>query len=88
MLLVNAIVGGTMNAQLKPTVTDATLQRWMNLEELEQLALSGGCTRTEFARASDMLGKHPVRIARYLKRHSFVPVTFAIPEGGHFKACA
>jgi hypothetical protein len=77
-----------MNTEPKSVIPDSLLQQWMNLEELERLALSGGCTRFEFDRASDTLGKHPMRIARYLKRHSFVPATFEIPEGGHFKACA
>jgi hypothetical protein len=33
-----------------------------------------------------MMGSHPLRVARYLKRHSFVPRTFDIPQGGHFPA--
>jgi hypothetical protein len=68
-----------------PQVKVDSAAPWMNLDELECLALSGGCTPAEFARAAQMFGSHPIRVARYLKRHSFVPSTFAIPLGGHFK---
>jgi hypothetical protein len=67
-----------------PQVKADVAAQWMNLDELKCLALSGGCTTAEFARAAEMFGSHPLRIARYLKRHSYVPSTFAIPLGGHF----
>jgi hypothetical protein len=67
-----------------PQVKADVAAQWMNLDELKCLALSGGCTPAEFARATEMFGSHPFRVARYLKRHSFVPSTFAIPLGGHF----
>jgi hypothetical protein len=65
---------------------DSIARSWMNIDDLKCMALSRGCTPVEFARAAKMMGSHPFRVARYLKRHSFVPRTFDIPQGGRFPA--
>jgi hypothetical protein len=83
--LIDHGLGDGMSVPLAQVTADPAAQ-WMNLDELKRLALSGGCTSAEFARAAEMFGNHPFRVARYLKRHSFVPLTFTIPLGGHFGA--
>jgi hypothetical protein len=75
-----------MNAQLPQLTMDSTAQLWMSVDELKSMALSAGCAPEEFARAAEIMGNHPLRVARYLKRHSFVPRTFEIPQGGRFPA--
>ncbi|MDR3387922.1 MAG: hypothetical protein P4L92_12800 [Rudaea sp.] len=52
---------------------------WLSLEELKQAALAHACTPAQFGFAVEVAGAHPVRVARYLKLHSFIPPTFAIP---------
>jgi hypothetical protein len=51
------------------------------LEELREIALAHGCTPAQFARAVDVLGgnANPDFVARYLKRHAFVPASFDVP---------
>lgn len=66
-------------------ISASTIPEWMSLDELQCMALSQGCGSVEFDRAAHMLGSHPLRVARYLKRHSFLPQTFEIPQGGHFQ---
>jgi hypothetical protein len=51
------------------------------IEELREIALANGCTSAQFARAVDVLGgnANPDFVARYLKRHAFLPATFEVP---------
>lgn len=58
----------------------------MSLDDLKCVATSGGCAPNEFDKAVETMGKHPLRVARYLKRHAFVPSAFEIPPGGRFPA--
>lgn len=74
-----------MSLQFSQVPAESELQSWLGIEELKRLALSRGCPPGEFARAAEMMGSHPLRVARYLKRHSFVPRNFEIPQGGHFQ---
>ncbi len=75
-----------MEIQLPQVLDDRADQPWMSIDQIRSLALSGGCTPAEFTRAANIMGNHPLRIARYLKRHCFVPGTFEIPPGGRFPA--
>ena len=75
-----------MKIERAPVLDDRTDQPWMSLEQIKSLALSGGCTPAEFARAVGIMGNHPLRVARYLKRHCFFPGHFQIPAGGRFPA--
>jgi hypothetical protein len=52
---------------------------WLSLDELKQAALALACTPAQFGFAVEVAGMHPIRVARYLKLHSFVPETFEIP---------
>ena len=52
---------------------------WLSLDELKGVAVSAGCTPAQFSYAVEAAGIHPIRVARYLKLHAFLPETFEIP---------
>jgi hypothetical protein len=54
---------------------------WLSLAELRREAIAQGCTPAQFTYAVEASGKHPIRIARYLKLHNFLPQTFDVPNG-------
>ncbi len=62
-----------------PTNHNTTENLWLSLDELRQAALQLACTPAQFAFAVEATGAHPVRVARYLKLHGFIPETFEIP---------
>lgn len=43
------------------------------LPRLKEAALRNGCTVAQFSRAVEECGENPVKVERYLKRHSFIP---------------
>jgi hypothetical protein len=71
-------VGKPMNTQLIPVDLGSAGNLCVSLDELRRLALAEGCTPAQFTYAIERAGRHPVRVARYLKQHSFLPVTFKV----------
>ena len=54
---------------------------WTTLAELSSAAIAQGCTPAQFSRATEIVGReNPIKVAMYLKRLSFIPVTFEIPD--------
>ncbi len=62
-----------------PFNRNPTENLWLSLDELRDAVLSQACTPAQFAYAVEVAGIHPVRVARYLKSHAFIPDTFEIP---------
>jgi hypothetical protein len=52
------------------------------LDELREIAIANGCTPAQFDNAVETVGANAnaLAIARYLKRHSFLPDTFKLQE--------
>jgi Protein of unknown function (DUF3606) len=69
-----------MDTQPIPVDLGSAQNLWVSLDDLRRMALAAGCTPAQFTYAVEATGRHPVRVARYLKRHSFLPVTFKIPN--------
>jgi hypothetical protein len=69
-----------MDSQPTPVDLGSAENLWVSLDDLRRLALAAGCTPAQFTYAIEAIGRHPVRVARYLKRHSFLPVTFKVPN--------
>jgi hypothetical protein len=70
-----------MNTQSMPVDLGSAENLWVSLDELRRLALLEGCTPAQFTYAIECAGQHPVRVARYLKQHYFLPPTFEVPNG-------
>jgi hypothetical protein len=67
-----------MDTHAIPADLGSAQNLWVSLDELRRLALAEGCTPAQFTYAIEVSGRHPVRVARYLKQHSFLPLTFKI----------
>jgi hypothetical protein len=62
-----------------PFNRNTTEDLWLSLDELKDVAVSAGCTLAQFDYAVEVAGVHPIRVARYLREHAFLPATFEIP---------
>jgi hypothetical protein len=60
-----------MAAFISPRTRIARPEYWNNLAELQQVALSEGCTPAQFQNAVETMGTNPRHIANYLQRHAF-----------------